>query len=66
MKEFNEFITKEETGMNRELFKIYFHFQMPTAMLKALYTLNYRKKNNQLVNTIKSGLSDSKDEKKKK
>ena len=62
VRELNEFITKEETGMNRELFKIYFNFQMPTAMLKALYTFNDRKKNNELVNIIKSGLSDLKNE----
>ena len=48
--------------MNRELFKRYFNFQMPTAMLKALYTFNDRKKNNELVNIIKSGLSDLKSE----
>ena len=32
---------------------------MPTAMVKALYT-NYRRKNNQLVNIIKSRFSDLK------
>ena len=35
---------------------------MPAAMLKALYTFNERNKNNQLVNIIKSGLSDLKNE----
>ena len=35
---------------------------MPTAILKALYNLNDRKKNNQLVNIIESGLSDFKNE----
>ena len=30
---------------------------MTTAMLKAVYTINDRKKNNELVNIIKSGLS---------
>ena len=62
VRELNEFITKKETGMNRELFKIYFNFQMPTAILKALYTFNDRKKNNDLVDIIKSGLSDLKNE----
>ena len=33
---------------------------MPTALLKTLYNLNDRKKNNQLVGIIKSGLSDLK------
>ena len=58
----NEFITKEETGINSELFKRYFNFQMSTAMLKDLYIFNDRKKNNQLVTKIKSGLSDLKNE----
>ena len=31
VKEFNELIIKKETGVNRELFKKYFNFQMPTA-----------------------------------
>ena len=48
--------------MNRELFTEHFKFQMPTVMLKALYNTNDRKENNLIVNTIKSGLSDSKDE----
>ena len=38
---------------------------MPSVMLKHLYELNDRKKNNLLVNTIKSGLSDLKNEIKK-
>ena len=60
--EFTEFIIKEETGINRELFKNYFNFQRPITLLKALYNLNDQEKNNLLVNTIKSGLSDFKDE----
>ena len=40
--------------MNRKLFKKYFNFQMPTAMLKAVYNTNSKKKNNNLVNVIKS------------
>ena len=51
--------------MNRELFTEHFKFQMPTVMLKALYNTNDRKENNLIVNTIKSGLSDLKDEIKK-
>ena len=51
--------------MNRELFQEYFKFQMPTIMSKTLYSLNDKKKNNLLVNTIKSGLSDLKNEIKK-
>ena len=37
VKEFNKCIIKKETGMNRELFQKYFNFQMPTAMLNAVY-----------------------------
>ena len=48
VRELNKLNTKEENGMNRELFKRYFNFQMPTAMLKAVYTINDRKKNNEL------------------
>ena len=38
---------------------------MSTAMLKAVYNTNSKKKNNDLINAIKSGLSDLKDEIKK-
>ena len=62
MNELNEVIIKEETDINKELFKNYFKFQMPSAMLKTLYNLNDKKKNNLLVNTIKSSLSDLKNE----
>ena len=65
MKKFNELIFKKETDMNRELFQEYFKFQMPTIMSKTLYSLNDKKKNNLLVNTIKSGLSDLKNKIKK-
>ena len=51
--------------MNRELFQEYFKFQMLTAMLKTLYNLNDKKKQNLLVNAIKSGLNDLKDQVKK-
>ena len=62
VKEFSEVIIKKETSINRELFKKYFNSRMTTEMLKVLYNLNDRKKNNKLVNIIKSGLSDLKDE----
>ena len=48
-----------------ELFIKYFSFQMPTEMLKTLYALNDRNKNNMLGNMIKSGLNDLKNEIKK-
>ena len=43
-KEFSELIIKKETGINRELFQKYFSFQIPTAMLKAIYNTNTKKK----------------------
>ena len=55
----------EEADINGELFKNYFKFQMQSVMFKNLYNLNDREKNNLLVNTIKSRLSDLKNEIKK-
>ena len=60
--EFIELIIKKETGINRELFKKHFNFQMPTAILKNIYDLNNKNKNNELKNITKSGLSDFKNE----
>ena len=59
---FNEWVNKKETGINYELFKKYFKFQRPSDMLKDLYITNDKYKNNKLVNIIKSGLSDLKNE----
>ena len=58
---FNE-IANEEQNINKELFKKYFNFQMPTSMLKTLYNLNDKNKNNQLVYKIKDELTDFKEE----
>ena len=58
---FNERITEKEKEINKKLFEKYFNFQMPTAMLKTLYTLNNKKKNNQLVDVISSGLRSFKE-----
>ena len=63
--ELNELIIKEKTHINKELFKNYFKFQTPTDMLKSLQKLVDKTKNNLLVNTVKSGLSDFKNEIKK-
>ena len=62
MKELSELITKEEAGINRELFKKNFNFQMPTAMLKSLFRAKDKKKNDDLVKLIKSELKDLKEE----
>ena len=47
------------------MFKKHFIFIAPFALIKQLYEIKNRKKNNELVNVIKSGLSDLKDEIKK-
>ena len=58
----NEQIIEEETSINRELFKKYFLFQTPSALLKDLYKTNDKEKNNRLVSMISSGLKDLKKE----
>ena len=62
LKEFSEWMKREETGINRELFQKRFSFQRPSDMLKVLYTANDKSKNNKLVSMIKSGLDDLKSE----
>ena len=62
LKEFNELINREETNINSELFQKHFKFQRLSDTLKAVYTTNDKNKNNRLVNVIKSGLSDLKNE----
>ena len=59
---FNELIIKEETDINRGLFKKSFNSQRLSSMVKNLYKTNDRKKNNELVKAIKSGLKDLKKE----
>ena len=49
---FNEWINKEETDINKELFKEHFNFQRPSDMLKYLRQANDRAKNNKLVSVI--------------
>ena len=63
--EFNEWIIKKETGINRELFKKHFNFQTPSALLKDLCETNNKQKNNKLVSAINSGIKDLKKEIKK-
>ena len=59
---FNEWINKEETDMNRELFEKHFKIQRPSIMLRYLHQANDREKNNKLVSMINSGLQDLKEE----
>ena len=42
--------------------KKYFSFQRPSEILKAVYTTKTRRTNEKLVNVIKTGLSDLKNE----
>ena len=42
------------------MFKHYFNFVVPSALVKQLDETKNKKKNNKLVNVIKSGLSDLK------
>ena len=60
LSEFNEWANKNETDINLDLFKKHYNFQRPSDMLKTVYNTNDRKKNNGLVNVIKSGLNDFK------
>ena len=60
---FSECVIKKETGINREIFKNYFHSQIPPALLKDLYKTNGpKKKKNAIVNLIKSELKDLQEE----
>ena len=58
---FNEWVNKEETKINKELFKNYFPFQTPSALFKDLCKTNYKEKNNLLARVINSGLKDLKE-----
>ena len=66
VKKFVKYIENESNIINYDLIKKHFNFAAPSALVKQLYVTKNRKKNNGLVNVIKSGLSDSKDEIKKK
>ena len=59
---FNEWVSEKEKGINSEIFQEHFTHQEPSDMLRDLYRINDKKKNNDLVNLIKSELSDSKNE----
>ena len=48
--------------MNKELFQKHFKFEKPSVKLKELFRTNNKRKNKGLVNLIKSGLTDLKDE----
>ena len=59
---FFKYIEDELKSISYKLFKKHFHFVSPTAFTKQLYETKNKNKNNELVNVIKSGLIDLKDE----
>ena len=64
-KDFIEYIENKSKTINYNLFKEYFNFEPSTVLTKQLYKIKNKKENNELVNVIKSGLIDLKDEIKK-
>ena len=59
---FNEWVNEKEKDINSELFQEYFRYQKPSDMLRDLYKINDKYQSKDLVNVIKSGLSDFKNE----
>ena len=59
---FNEWVNEKERGINSEIFQRHFNIQRPGVMLKVVCKTNNKKKNSELVNIIKSGLTDLKKE----
>ena len=62
---FFKYVENESKGINYELFKDYFYSSVPSTLAKKLYETKDKKENNELVNVIKSGIIDLKDEIKK-
>ena len=60
--EFNKWIIKKETDINKVLFKRYFNFQRPSDIFSFLNKINDKEKKKELVNVINSGLKDLKEE----
>ena len=65
LNKFNEWVNKQGTTIDTELFEKYFNFRRSSDMFKYLYQTNDKEKNNELVNVINSGLKDLKEEIKK-
>ena len=57
---FNKWVNKQETNINKILFKNNLFFQTPSALLKELYKTNDKEKNRLLVSVINSGVRDLK------
>ena len=62
MGNFNEQVNEKERNRNSEIFQRHFKFQRPSDTLKSLYRTNDKSNNSKLVNMLKSGLSDLKNE----
>ena len=62
VKKFIKHIENESKDINYDLLKKHFFIAVPSVLIKELYETKNRKKNNELVNVIKSRLSDLKDE----
>ena len=60
--EFIKLMVEKEKSINMELLRQHFAFPSPSLIVKILYNVEDKKRNNELVNLIKSGLSDLKDE----
>ena len=62
---FVKYIEDESKDISYELFEKNFYFSVPTVLVKELYETKDKNENNELVNVIKSGIIDFKDEIKK-
>ena len=62
VKKIIKYIEKESKEINYDLLKKHFKFVVPSALVKQLYETKNKTKNYKLLNVIKSGLSDLKDE----
>ena len=51
-KKFIEYVKNESKSINRDLFKDYFNFLIPSALIKELFKIKDKKKNNDLTNAI--------------
>ena len=61
-KKYFKYIEDKSIDINYELFNKNFNFKAPPVLAKKLYDIKDKKKNNKLVNVIKSGLIDLKHE----
>ena len=59
---FFKYIEDESKSISYKLFEKYFYFSAATVLVKTLYETKDKKENNELVNVIKSGIIDLKDE----